>query len=106
MNPMNALHYSKVDVSLKEFALKPVSPYSGKFIGFKINQGTLHTDLKYSVSEDTVDGDNIIVIAAVALTQQVTSGENNPSLRNDVALFSLLLRAFVAHPHHRQKVSK
>jgi hypothetical protein len=42
MNPMNALQYSKVDVSLKDFALNPVSPYSGKFIGFKIDQGTLN----------------------------------------------------------------
>lgn len=73
MNPMNALQYSKVDVSLKDFELKPVSPYSGKFIGFKINQGTLHTDLKYSVSNDTVDGDNIIVIDGLKLGEKVDS---------------------------------
>jgi hypothetical protein len=42
MNPMNALQYSKANVSLKDFALPPVSPYSGKFIGFKIDQGTLN----------------------------------------------------------------
>ena len=73
MNPMNALQYSKVDVSLKDFELKPVSPYSGKFIGFKINQGTLHADLKYSVSNDTVDGDNIIVIDQLELGEKVVS---------------------------------
>ncbi len=73
MNPMSALQYSKVDVSLKDFELKPLSPYSGKFIGFKINQGTLHTDLKYSVSDNTVDGDNIIVIDQLELGEKVDS---------------------------------
>jgi hypothetical protein len=73
MNPLNALQYSKVDVSLKDFELKPVSPYSGKFIGFKINQGTLNTDLKYIVSDDIVDGDNIIVIDQLKLGEKVDS---------------------------------
>ena len=73
MNPMNALQYSKVDVSLKDYALKPVSPYSGKFIGFKINQGTLHTDLKYQVDNDTVKGDNIITIDQLELGEKVDS---------------------------------
>lgn len=75
MNPMSALQYSKVAASLKDFELKPVSPYSGKFIGFKINQGTLHTDLKYSVSDDTVDGDNIIVIDQLELGEKVDSAD-------------------------------
>jgi outer membrane protein OmpA-like peptidoglycan-associated protein len=73
MNPMSALQHSKVYVSLKDFELKPLSPYSGKFIGFKINQGTLHTDLKYSVSDNTVDGDNIIVIDQLELGEKVDS---------------------------------
>ena len=73
MNPMNALQYSKVDLSLKNFELKPFSPYSGKFIGFKIDQGTLHTDLKYQVANDTVDGNNIIIIDQLKLGERVDS---------------------------------
>jgi hypothetical protein len=52
MNPMNALKYSQANVSLKDFSLPPVSPYSGKFIGYTIDQGTLHTELKYQVAND------------------------------------------------------
>ena len=70
---MNALKYSKVDVSLKNFVLKPVSPYSGKFIGYKIDQGTLHTDLKYQVTDDAVDGNNVIIIDQLALGEPVES---------------------------------
>lgn len=73
MNPMNSMQYSKVNVSLNHFALKPVSPYSGKFIGYKIAQGTLHTDLKYQVADDTVDGDNIIVLDQLELGEPVDS---------------------------------
>ncbi len=73
MNPMNALQYSKVDVSLKNFKLNPVSPYSGKFIGFKIDQGTMHTELKYKVANDAVDGNNIITIDQLELGERVDS---------------------------------
>jgi outer membrane protein OmpA-like peptidoglycan-associated protein len=73
MNPMNALTYSKVDFSLKDFELKPVSPYSGKFVGFKIDRGRLHTELKYQVNQDMVDGNNIIYIDELALGEKVDS---------------------------------
>jgi outer membrane protein OmpA-like peptidoglycan-associated protein len=73
MNPMNALKYSLANVSLKDFALPPVSPYSGKFIGYKIGQGTLHVDLKYQVANDIVDGNNIIVVDQLALGEPVDS---------------------------------
>ena len=73
MSPMNALQDSNMDVSLKDFMLKPVSPYSGKFIGYKIDRGTLHTDLKYQIANDTVDGDNIIVIDQLEIGERVHS---------------------------------
>ena len=73
MNPMNLLQYSKVDVSLKDFRLNPVSPYSGKFIGFKIDQGTMHMELKYKVANDAVDGNNIITIDQLELGERVDS---------------------------------
>jgi outer membrane protein OmpA-like peptidoglycan-associated protein len=73
MNPMNALKYSQANVSLKDFTLPPVSSYSGKFIGYTIDQGTLHVDLKYQVANDTVDGNNIIVVDQLELGEPVDS---------------------------------
>jgi outer membrane protein OmpA-like peptidoglycan-associated protein len=73
MNPLNALDYTKVDVSLKEFDLKPTSPYAGKFIGFKIDKGTLHTELKYKVDDNKVSGNNIIQIDQLELGEKVDS---------------------------------
>jgi hypothetical protein len=73
MNPLNALTYTKVDVSLKEFDLTPTSPYAGKFIGFKIDKGTLHTELKYKVDDNKVNGNNIIQIDQLELGEKVDS---------------------------------
>jgi hypothetical protein len=73
MNPLNAPRYSKVDVALKDFDLKPVSPYSGKFMGFKIDRGTLHVDLKYQVEDERVKGNNVIHIDHLELGEKVDS---------------------------------
>lgn len=73
MNPMNAMQYTKVDFSLKDFDLKPVSPYSGKYVGYKIAQGTLHLKLKYQVDDDTIDGDNRIYVDQLTLGEKVDS---------------------------------
>jgi len=73
MNPMNALKYSQVNFSMKDFQLPPVSPYAGKFIGYNIDKGSLHTDLKYQVKDDKVQGDNIIHIDQLELGEGVDS---------------------------------
>jgi hypothetical protein len=73
MSPLNAMQYTKVAFSLKDFNLKPTSPYSGKYAGYKISEGTLGLDLKYSVDENTLDGDNRIYIDHLELGEKVDS---------------------------------
>ena len=75
MNPMNALQSSKVEFAMKDFDLNPVSPYSVKFIGYKIDKGTLNTDLKYQVEQDKVVGDNVILVDNLELGEKVDSPE-------------------------------
>ncbi len=73
MNPLDARQYTQVDFSLKDFALPPVSPYSGKFVGRKIAQGKLHLDLRYKVDDNAIDGRNTIVVDQLALGETVNS---------------------------------
>ena len=73
MNPLNAMQYTQVDFSLKDFDLKPVSPYSGKYIGYKIAEGTLHLELEYHVDDNSVIGDNKIIIDQLTLGEVVDS---------------------------------
>ena len=109
MNPLNALQYSKVDVSLKDFDLKPVSPHSGKFVGFKIDRGTLHTELKYQVDDHKVKGNNIIYIDHLELGEKVESPDA-PNLpiklgvtllkdKNDRITVQLPVKGDVKDPH-------
>jgi outer membrane protein OmpA-like peptidoglycan-associated protein len=73
MNPLNAMQYAKVDFSLKDFKLKPVSPYSSKYAGYKIAEGTLDLDLKYRVDDNTFTGDNKIIVDRLTLGDKVDS---------------------------------
>ena len=73
MNPMNAFQYTQVDFALNDFDLKSVSPYSGKYIGYKIDQGKLQLKLKYLVDKDTIDGKNRIDIDQLTLGEKVES---------------------------------
>jgi outer membrane protein OmpA-like peptidoglycan-associated protein len=73
MNPLNAMHYAKVDFSLKDFKLKPVSPYASKYAGYKIAEGKLHLDLKYRVDNSTFTGDNKIFVDQLTLGDKVDS---------------------------------
>ena len=73
MNPLNAMHYAKVDFSLKDFKLKPVSPYSAKYTGYKIEEGKLDLDLKYRVDKNTFSGDNKIFVDRLTLGDKVDS---------------------------------
>ena len=73
MNPLNAMHYAKVDFSLKDFKLKPVSPYSAKYTGYKIEEGKLDLDLKYRVDKNTFSGDNKVFVDRLTLGDKVDS---------------------------------
>jgi hypothetical protein len=73
MNPLNAMQYTQVDFSLKDFKLEPVSTYSGKYIGYKVAEGTLHLDLEYQVDDNSVIGDNRIIIDQMTLGDAVDS---------------------------------
>ena len=73
MNPLNAKHYAKVDFALNDFKLQPVSPYSAKYIGYKIDKGTLDLKLKYQVDNNKFAGDNQIIVNQLELGDKVDS---------------------------------
>jgi hypothetical protein len=87
MSPMNALNYTEVTFSMKDFELKPVSPYTGKYGGFIIDKGALYTDLQYQIDGNRVDGNNVIHIDGLELGESVDSPESvNLPIKLGVAL--------------------
>ena len=89
MNPLNALQHTEVDFSLKDFDLKPITPYSANYVGYNIAQGKLHLKLNYRVADDTVKGDNRIYIDQLTLGNKVDSPD---ALKLPVALGVALLK--------------
>ena len=73
MNPLNAMQYAKVDFLLKGFKLKPLSPYSGEYAGYKIAGGGLNLDLKYRIADHKYRGDNKIIVDQLTLGDKVDS---------------------------------
>jgi outer membrane protein OmpA-like peptidoglycan-associated protein len=73
MNPLSALQYTQVDLDLKDFDLKTVSPYSAKYVGYQIDQGKLGLKLAYLVDKDAIDGKNRIDIDQLTLGKKVDS---------------------------------
>ena len=60
-------------VTLQDFQLRSISPYSGKHVGYTVEKGRLSLALDYSLSEDIITGKNDI------LFKQLTLGERTDS---------------------------
>ncbi|MDX1808447.1 MAG: DUF748 domain-containing protein [Sulfurospirillaceae bacterium] len=71
-------HFKKranIDVLFKNINLTTLTPYSGKFLGYKIKSGKLSMDLNYKISNASLLGKNKINLDTLNLGEQVKSKE-------------------------------
>ena len=73
INPLIENRYSDIEMAFKGFNLTSVSPYSGKYAGYKLDKGKLSFDLKYKVSQSELSGENVMVIDQLTLGEKVES---------------------------------
>ncbi len=59
--------------STRDFNLSPLSPYSGKYIGYKIQKGSLSFDVKYHIVKKSIDLENRVLIDQLTLGEKVES---------------------------------
>lgn len=64
---------ASIDVLFKNIDLNSLTPYSGKFVGYKIQSGKLSMDLKYNISKASLIGSNKINIDTLTLGDTVES---------------------------------
>ncbi len=57
----------------KNIAIKNFTPYSGKFIGRKIDSGKLNLDLKYNIKKSDLSAQNSVIISDIKLGEKVES---------------------------------
>ena len=73
INPLSPKAYVDMAMSFRNMKLIPLTPYSGKFIGYTIEKGKLSVDLKYKLSENTLVGENAILLNQLTLGDRVES---------------------------------
>ena len=60
-------------IKFKDIDLSPMTPYSGKYVGYKIQKGKLFMDLKYQIINRKLDSQNKIFFDQFTLGDKVES---------------------------------
>jgi uncharacterized protein involved in outer membrane biogenesis len=73
INPLREDLYVDLKVRFKDMELSPVTPYSGKYIGYAIEKGKLSFDLQYLINKRKLDSQNNIFIDQFTLGNRIES---------------------------------
>ena len=69
-DPMNSLD---IATSFKNVELTTLTPYSGKFAGYRIRKGRLNLDLHYQIEKGQLNAENKVLVEDLQLGEQVDS---------------------------------
>ncbi len=58
INPLAEKKFAEIGVSFKNIELSNFTPYSSKYLGYKIDKGKLILDLKYTIDGNTLKSEN------------------------------------------------
>jgi uncharacterized protein involved in outer membrane biogenesis/outer membrane protein OmpA-like peptidoglycan-associated protein len=75
LNPFDPLASLDIATSFKRVELTTLTPYSGKFAGYRIRKGRLNLDLHYRIEKGQLNADNKLVLESLQLGEQVQSGD-------------------------------
>jgi uncharacterized protein involved in outer membrane biogenesis/outer membrane protein OmpA-like peptidoglycan-associated protein len=76
INPLMEDLFVDLKVRFKDMDLSPASPYSGKYVGYKIQKGKLSLDLSYLVDQEKLDSTNDIYIDQFNFGETVESPDS------------------------------
>ena len=71
--PLSIPPTGKVVFGFKNIEMAPLSPYTAKYIGYRLSKGKLTLAHEYLYQEGLIDGDNLIVIDQLTLGEKVDS---------------------------------
>ncbi len=72
-NLLSAVLYTDIAMSFKDIDLTIVNPYSGHFIGYKIDKGKLSVEVSYKVDQRKLDAKQHFVVDQLELGDRVES---------------------------------
>jgi hypothetical protein len=73
VNPLNGRGRTDLSMSFKNIELTTFSPYSGKFMGYRIEKGKLDLDLNYKIENRQLDAANRVFMRQLTLGERVAS---------------------------------
>ncbi|OEC34339.1 Uncharacterized protein involved in outer membrane biogenesis [Pseudomonas cuatrocienegasensis] len=73
LNPFDPLASLDIATQFKQVELTTLTPYSGKFAGYRIRKGRLNLDLHYRIRNGQLDAENKVVVEQLQLGEKVDS---------------------------------
>lgn len=73
LNPFDPMASLDIATSFKRVELTTLTPYSGKFAGFRIRKGRLNIDLHYIITQGKLKAENKVVVEQLQLGEKVDS---------------------------------
>jgi len=73
INPLNGRARTDVSVTFENIELTTFTPYSGKFMGYRIEKGKLDLDLRYRIENRQLDATNKVLVRQLTLGEKVAS---------------------------------
>ena len=73
VNPLRDDLFVDLKVSFRDIELSPVTPYTGRFLGYTVEKGKLYLDLKYRIDKKQLASENKIFIDQFTFGEKVES---------------------------------
>lgn len=73
INPLSKVPFADIKIDFKDFNLSPLSPYTGKYVGYKTDKGKLNLDLLYRIQGSSLESSNKVFLDQFTLGEGVES---------------------------------
>lgn len=81
--------YTNMEVKFENIDMTNLSPYSGKFVGYKLKEGKMNVELGYKIDASQMQGGNRVILKRVTLGEEV---ESEDAISAPVSLAIALLK--------------
>ena len=75
LNPTDVTDHTDINITFDDLELTTLTPYSGRFAGYKIEKGRMDLNLDYKIDKSSLVAKNQIVLEHLKLGDQVDSDE-------------------------------
>ncbi|MBH0182713.1 MAG: DUF748 domain-containing protein [Nitrospira sp.] len=73
INPLSEEAFTDLVITLQGMDVTPAGPYSGKYAGYGLSKGKLSLDLKYKISQQVLEAENLVSIDQLTFGKKVES---------------------------------